>query len=312
MVSLIIVNYNTGIVLKECIDSLFKFEKPGDFEAIIVDNNSSDNSPGIIVELAAKYPGIKKVLLPKKEGFSFANNRGYEISKGDYILIMNPDIIFTEPVLNKLTTHFENGNIGAVSPALLGTDGNFQRNYFQRYPSLLQYLLFSSILAKFFNRSASLMNKYLENQDVDINKRTVQQVEQIPFAFFMTSRKIFEEMNGLDEKYPLFFEDVDMSYRINKRYKLTVDTSLSVTHLGGSSFKSENNWWLYGRYTMSMNYFFDKNYNWIRAFLLKVFTLSNSIFVVITEQLKRLIGRFDEYRYNKHRYFLKEFFNYYF
>jgi GT2 family glycosyltransferase len=311
MVSIIIVNFNTGDVLKECITSLFRYEAQESFEAIIVDNNSSDNSREIIDKLAGSYP-VKKVYLEKDEGFSFANNRGYELARGEYILIMNPDIIFTEPLLNKLTGLFKDNNIGAACPALVGTDGKFQRNYFQRFPSLRQYLFFNSVFAKLFNRSASLMNKYLENQDVDISKGTVQQVEQIPFAFFLTSRRIFEEMNGLDEQYPLFFEDVDMSYRINKRYKLVIDTSLKVTHLGGTSFKTENNWWLYGRYVMSMNYFFDKNYSFIRAFLLKLFTAGNSLFIVVTEQLKRLIGKPDEYRFKKHRYFLKEFFKYYF
>jgi GT2 family glycosyltransferase len=299
------VNHNTAEILKECIESVFKFEDETTFEIIIVDNASTDNSPEVISVLDTKHKNVKSILLKKDDGFSHANNVGYNESSSDFVLIMNPDIIFTESILGKLVKDFEENNeLGAVSPVLTGKDGNFQRNYFQRYPTVMQFLLFHSIFGKFFHRFPSLMNRYLENQDVNPKSGKMEYVEQIPCAFFLTKRDIFESVGRMDEGYKLFFEDVDLSYQINKKYKLGIDTSTSVTHLGGESFKTEDNWWLYGRFITGMLYFFKKNYSRFRSFILEVSTFINSFLIISIEHLKKLFGGKESYRLKKHKHFL--------
>jgi GT2 family glycosyltransferase len=166
------VNYNTAKVLNDCIESVFQFEKPDSFEIIIVDNCSSDVSKDIIAGLTAKHKNIRSIFSGKLESFSFANNKGIESAAGEFVIIMNPDIIFTEPLIEKALADFENdSSIGALTPALLGTDGKFQRSYFQRYPTVMQFLLFYTIYAKIFFHFPGLMNRWLENQDVDINQK---------------------------------------------------------------------------------------------------------------------------------------------
>ena len=133
-VSFVIVNFNTAEILKDCIDSIYRFEKEIVFEILIVDNKSTDDSKIVIDELSEKHSEIKSVFLNDKVSFSESNNIGFDISNGEYILIMNPDIIFTEPLLKKLMEDFkQNINLGAVCPVLKGSDGIFQRRYFQRY-----------------------------------------------------------------------------------------------------------------------------------------------------------------------------------
>jgi hypothetical protein len=306
LISIIIVNYNTGKVLESCIESIYNFEKAGDFEIILVDNFSQDDSKNIIERICGKHKNICSIFLNEKISFSGANNTGIKASSSDYILIMNPDIIFTEPVLEKLVYQFAViENLGAICPALLGTNGKFQRNYFQRYPSLRQFVYFYSIIAKFFHRFPKLMNKYLENQDVDISRKNVQYVEQIPCAFFMTTREIFIKTGMLDEHYELFFEDVDLSYVINKKYRLAVDTRIKVTHLGGESFKTDDSWKLYGRFVTSMYYFFRKHYGFTRSALLKFLAVSNSILILSIEYINNIFGKADNYRIKKHKYLLK-------
>lgn len=300
---MIIVNYKSADVLKDCIKSISKHEDMSSLEIIIIDNGSGDNSKKVIEELENSYYNVKAILLAENMGFSYANNRGYDISSGDFILIMNPDIIFTESAISKMKEDLSNASLGAVCPLLIGTDDKFQRNYFQRYPSIMQFIMFNSIFAKFFNWSSFLMNRYLENQDVDVKSGEIEYVEQIPGAFCMMRRSVFEEAGKMDENYKLFFEDVDLSYQINKKYKLGVDTRKRITHLGGTSFKTDDNWWLYGRYTISMIYFFQKNYGGFRTGMLKVATKMNSYLIILTE---RLTGRKDSYRYKKHKYFLEE------
>lgn len=299
-VSVIIVNHNTSAVLTECVSSLYTYESP--HETIIVDNCSADNSREVISKLASEHNSIKAVFLDELKSFSYANNRGADIAEGEYLLIMNPDIIFTAPVLKKLTDELiKNERIGAISPALIGKDGNFQRNYFQRYPTIRQFIYYYSFIAGLFNKSAGRMNRYLENQDIDKNIQKICFTEQIPCAFFLISKELYFAIGKLDDNYTLFFEDVDLCYRINKEHKLAVDTSVSVIHLGGSSFRSPENWNLQGLFIQSMVRFFQKNYSSIRAAILRFLVKSNSYFVLSFESVSSIIGKRDEYRTKKHR-----------
>ncbi len=304
LTSIIIVCHNSDDVIKECLESLVNHEDSSQVEVILVDNASREDQKEVIRSLEAEYSIVKALLLKEDKGFSYANNRGYELTSGENIIILNPDIIFTESVIPGLVKDLE--EYGAVCPLLIGTDGRFQRNYFQRYPSVIQFVLFTSILAKIFNKSTWLMNRYLENQDVDVNGGKVEQVEQIPGAFFMIKRDLFERVGKMDEGYKLFFEDVDISYQVNKVSKLGVDTRYSVTHLGGTSFQTDENWWLYGRYVNSMLYFFKKNYSSGRYLVLRTATIINSYFIILLEKIKKPFGKVDTYRYKKHRDFLKE------
>lgn len=312
-ISVIIVNLNTGNILRECIESFYKYENDFESEIIIVDQSSEDNSREVIIELAGRYDNIKYIFNDTLKSFSHANNQGFEISTGDYILIMNPDIIFINPVLKKLVGGMkENSNIGAMSPYLMGKDGKFQQEYFRRYPSVMQFILFYMIFSKPFYRSSRLRRRYFENSDINTNSNGIEFVEQIPCAFFLTTREIFESAGKMDEKYMLFYEDVDLSYQIHKNFRLGVDMSVKILHLGGQSFKTENNWWLHGRFLMSMHYFIEKNRGKYKSFLLKTFSLSNSVFIVALERIKLLLGKKDTYRYNKHKYYLQEFKKVYF
>lgn len=304
--SIIIVNHNTGSILLDCIRSVFKFEKSSGIEIIIIDNYSADNSKEIITKLSTEYNNVKYEFTNSLISFSAANNIGIKQASGEYLLIMNPDIIFTEPVLDKLIADMNsNEDIGAITPALVGTDSNFQRNYFQRYPSIRQFIYYHSIIAKFFNRSAKRMNRYLENQDIDISTGKIYFTEQIPCAFFLTGKNTITQLGLMDESYKLFFEDVDLSYRLAKNKRLAVDTGLKVTHLGGSSFKTENNWWLHGRYIISMINFFKKHYSPVRTTILKVLIRINSYMILFIEAVKNILGSKDEYRQKKHRYLIQ-------
>ena len=306
MISIIIVNHNTGSILNECINSVLMYENTKELEIIIIDNYSKDSSREIISSLTEKHNFISAILTDTLLSFSAANNAGIKQSSGEYVLIMNPDIIFTGPILKKLISETnKNKEIGAISPALNGTDGKFQRNYFQRYRSIIQFIYFYSVLAPLFNKSAPRMNRYLENQDIDTTQKKIYFTQQIPCAFFLTTRQVLDDIGLMDENYILFFEDVDLSYCIHKKNLLAVDTSVSVTHLGGSSFKSDDNWWMYGRFIASMIYFFRKNYSAGKAAGLKMLIKVNSNFVLLLEKIKSIFGKKDEYRYKKHEYLLK-------
>lgn len=304
-ISLIIVNHNTASVLRECIDSLFCFEDQSTFDVVIVDNASADDSKKVIAEIIRKHSNIEAVFLDELKSFSYANNRGIEISDDEYVLIMNPDIIFEEPVLSRLVSYMNSHpETGAISPALIGTDGNFQRNYFQRYPTIRQFLFFHSILLRFFYRSPRFIDKYLLDDKVSIHDKKLYEVKQIPCAFFLTKRIILDKLRNMDEDFILFFEDVDISYKIAKNYKLVVDTTLHVKHLGGSSFVDVE-WWTYGRFLVSMILFFKKHYSSYRYHLLRFLAVWNARLVIAIEKIASMFGKQSDFRLKKFGNFLK-------
>ncbi len=306
LVSIIIVNYNTAGVLADCIESVFKFEDATQFEIIIVDNSPADGSKQIIEGIVSKRGNVRAIFPGEPESFSSANNRGIEAASGEFIIIMNPDIIFTEPVLKKLLADFESDpELGALTPSLIGTDGKFQRIYFQRYPTVMQFLLFYTVYAKLFFRFRGLKNRWLENHDIDIRQNKLWTVEQIPCAFFMSRSKTIREIGMMDDRFDLFFEDTDLSFRIHKTSKLAVDSSLRVTHLGGASFRNDENWQVYGKFIKSMRYYVKKHNGSFKSGLIKFFALSNSLTVLTFEYVLKIVGKSSEYRMKKHKYLLK-------
>jgi GT2 family glycosyltransferase len=109
----------------------------------------------------------------------------------------------------------------------------------------------------------------------------------------------------MDENFVLFFEDVDLSYRIHKRFQLLLDTRIKVTHLGGMSFGKEYKTLMYGRFLISMNYFFKKHYGKLRQFLLKAFSEVNSSAVITFEYIKKIFNISNDTRLEKHKIYLK-------
>ena len=304
-VSVVIVNYNTGDILKDCIASLFRFESCAELELIIVDNHSSDNSAAVINEISSKHPEINCIFLGQKVSFSEANNLGIESSKGRYILIMNPDIIFSEPAVSRLVKTIESNSLSAVCPLLLGKDGKFQNRYFQRFPTITQYLLFYSMFSKIFSDSKALSDKYLCNEGISASSTGLIFTEQIPCAFLLTTREQFEASGRMDKSFRLFFEDVDLCYRLHNFGKIAVDASSRVTHLGGSSFSKQDDYWLYGRFIISMLVFFRKHYGKFRYNVLKYTAVLNSYLILFIERISFRKNK-DDYRKRKHEYFLSE------
>ncbi len=304
-VSILIVNFNTGEILKKCINSIFNFEKSIPFEIIIVDQNSTDNSKDIIFFLSKEYKNIKYILNDTNTGFSKGINTAYETATGEFLLILNPDIIFTKPVLENLIFQLKKNSAGAISPLLKGNDGNIQYEYYQKYPSILQFFLFHSLLTKVFGKIKFLIKKYHYDENILKNKKGLAKVPQLPCAFFLVPTNIFKKFGKMNENYFIFFEDMDLSFKINKNYPLYVDCDSEVMHIGGASFNMDSNPKIYGNYMLSYIIFFEQNYNFVSTFFLKLFTLINSLCILFIEKLKQLFKIQDKFRFEKHKFFIK-------
>src|SRR3990167_668192 len=155
--SIIIVSWNVKNLLKKCLESIFRNQGDLTLEVIIVDNASRD---GTMEMVKTNFPQIKMISNEKNFGFAAANNQGIKQTKGDYLLLLNPD---TEIVGSALKTAIDfmkkNQLIGACGIKHLNPDGSLQPSV-RRFPTFLAIFLILTKLVKIFPRLPAI-NRYL-------------------------------------------------------------------------------------------------------------------------------------------------------
>ncbi|HEY5772178.1 MAG TPA: glycosyltransferase family 2 protein [Chitinophagaceae bacterium] len=228
--SVIIVSYNSIAVLENCLFSVQKAMQTIDGEIIIVDNNSKD---GIKERLPSKLPGVKFIFNNENLGFAKACNQGSKISSGDNILFLNPDTVLSETCLTDCISFLKTyEDAGAVGVRMLDDKGNFLKESKRGLPSPSAsfYKLFG--LTAMFPGSKTFGKYYQGHLSEDENNP----VDVLSGAFIMVKREVFEKVNGFDESFFMYGEDIDLSLRITQRgYKNYYLGKISVTHLKGGS-----------------------------------------------------------------------------
>jgi hypothetical protein len=255
MISAIIVNWNTCEYLQRCLASIQETMPDLEKEVIVVDNASSDNSVAMVRQ---HFPQVRVIANEQNRGFSAGVNNGLDASCGEYVLIMNPDIVLRRGVMEELVRYLDgHPDVGAVVPSLRNPDGSEQAGYFRRPPTVTQLLLFSTLLAPWCSRRTSFVERYLETRRV--GDASALEVEQIPGAFLLTTRSVIARVGRFDEDYRLFFEDVDWCARAHDRgLRLVMLPRLEVTHIGGRSFLVDDGTRVQARYFVSCVTYFAK------------------------------------------------------
>ncbi len=212
--SVIIVNYNGKKFLKDCLDSIYEQLKNLDHEVIIVDNNSSDESISFIKQY---YPKISLIENALNVGFAAANNQGVRKATGDYILLLNNDTILMSNLNDALNNLDSNENVGAVGIKMLNGNEEYIPS-FGKFPTPYNLLRISNLNYQFRGACSG----EFENKDTLI-------VDWISGAFLLTKKSYWNEVNGLDEEYFMYVEDVDFC---KKLYNI----GLKTVYLPGSYF----------------------------------------------------------------------------
>lgn len=223
--SIIIVSYNSGGLTKKCINSIKKNTKDLTFpncQIILVDNASLDKS------LAEFEPTGNIELIKNKEnvGFSRAVNQGIKEAKGEYILLLNPDTVIIDGAITKLIDFAQNtGDAGVIVPKLLNSNGSIQ-------DSLMYFpTIWRAIQEFWFGRP--VYSKYFSNSKKPI------QVEAGVMATFLITPDALEKVGLLNEKYFMYFEDLDYCKRVcNSGLKVYYVPDAEVIHQQGVSGKT--------------------------------------------------------------------------
>ena len=230
--SIILVNWNCGQVIIDCIESLIKTIHKTTYEIIVVDNNSKDGS---IERIISNYPQIRVIKNNYNNMFAGANNQGYAISEGKYIFILNSDTVVTENAVDNLVNILREGSESVVTCKLLNRDGSVQYNMHRGFPSFIRLL--TGLMYKKWGILGFLpsVKKYLL---IDNKFNRDFYVDQAAGAAILIKRSLIEKLGYLfdEDNFPLIYNDVDLSYRIHRLgLSILCKTDISIYHLKGQS-----------------------------------------------------------------------------
>jgi len=284
--SVIIVNYNVKYFLEQCLYSVQKACLGIEAEIIVTDNNSTDGSRDYLEQ---KFPQVKFIWNSENAGFAKANNQAVENATGDFILFLNPDTILSEDSIAQCLQFFAcNTNAGALGIHMVDGSGNFLKESKRAFPSPLTSLFKLCGLAMLFPRSKIFARYYLghlsenENHEVDV----------LAGAFMLVPKKVLDQTGSFDERFFMYGEDVDLSYRIQMAgYKNYYYAKSTIIHFKGESTKSESINYVRIFYK-AMSLFVTKHYSGSKAgvfvFLIQTAIIIRAFFSALGKQVQKI------------------------
>jgi GT2 family glycosyltransferase len=228
-VSVIIVNWNGGSVVEDCLDSLPAALGRLTAEIWVVDNASTDGSPARIRQ---RFPAVQLRLNTANCGFAAANNLAAGQAQGRFFLLLNPDTR-AGPGSFETLLHFAEGDprLGVVGPRLNFADGRFQRSCWRGFPGLAMALSDALYLWKVpqlpLARNAEIAPHQL---------RAPIEVDHLLGACLLIRRETWSQVGGLDESFFLFLEETDWCFRARRAgWRVVYNPLVQITHLGEHS-----------------------------------------------------------------------------
>ncbi|WP_213509735.1 glycosyltransferase [Paenibacillus macerans] len=224
LTSIIILTYNQLEYTKQCIDSIRKYTEPGTYELIVIDNKSTDGTPGWL----SQQHDILAVLNDRNEGFPKGCNQGITLAKGENVLLLNNDVVVTPRWLELLVESlYSDERIAAVGP-VTNSMSNFQQIDVP-YQTIEEMFVF----ADQFNRSMLNTPEFQEAHEYRL---------RLMGYCLLIKRKVIDQIGLLDERFtPGNFEDDDYSFRmIEAGYHLVLCKNVFIHHYGSVSFGAKN------------------------------------------------------------------------
>lgn len=233
--SIVIVNYNVKYFLMQCLDSVFKSIENLDAEVFVVDNNSVDGSIEMIKQ---DFPEV--ILIENKEnlGFSKANNQAIRVSKGKYVLLLNPDTVVAEDTFEKVVNFMDSQeDAGGLGVRMVDGNGNFLPESKRGLPTpeVAFYKIFG--FSSLFPKSKKFGKYHLGHLgEFEVNK-----IDILSGAFMLLRKETLDKVGLLDENFFMYGEDIDLSYRITLGgYENYYFPDSTIIHYKGESTKKSS------------------------------------------------------------------------
>lgn len=252
-VSVIIINYNTCDLLRECLRSVVSDSTPK--EIIVIDNASTDGSVQMV---KTEFPEVLLRVNDKNERFAKPNNMAMEIAKGRYYFLLNSDAEIFPDTLEILKTYMDSHyDVGVCAPQLLYPDGNIQPSC-RGFITLWTHFCDMLILDRIFPNSKI----FAKSEMTYFDHRSTREVDHVMAAAILVRREAVKDAGSLDENLSIIYNDLDWSLRIKKAgWKTVFYPKTQVIHHHSKTTKMMNkNFELFSELYSNGFYYFKKNY----------------------------------------------------
>ncbi len=251
--SIVIVSWNVKDLLKKCLLSIDKHKNKLDLEIIVVDNASRD---GTVEMLKQEFPSIKLITNSNNLGFAAANNQGILRSQGEYLLLLNPDTEVIKDSLEKMLKFIGiRPPIGILGCKHLNPDWTLQPSV-RRFPGFWAIFFILTKIYKIFPNIPPVYYYFAQ----DFNYKIAQPVDQVAGSCMLIRRQVIEEIGLFDEKFFIWFEEVDLCKRaIDDKWEVWYTPDAEIIHHGGRSFRQIATWKKQQLFFKSAWYYFKKH-----------------------------------------------------
>jgi GT2 family glycosyltransferase len=226
LLSIVIVNWNAGNLLLDCVKSINLYGNQSVAQIIVVDNSSSDGSE----DLVDRLPLVTLIRSKSNLGFGKACNLGAQSGKSEYLLFLNPDAALLPDTLNTALAFMQNPinkKVGICGVQLKDESGHVARSC-ARFPRPLGFAAHALGVLRLMPQWGHAMTDWPHDRTRD--------VDQVIGAFFLVRRALFEQLSGFDERFFVYFEEVDFSYRAHKAgWRTTYLADAQAFHAGGGT-----------------------------------------------------------------------------
>jgi GT2 family glycosyltransferase len=230
--SIVIVSFNTRELLRECLTTVQREAGSVSYEVIVVDNASHDGSADMV---AQAFPWARLVRSAANLGFAAANNAAFPLAQGRYVVLLNSDAFLRPEALARAVARMDaDPRVGLAGARLVGRDDSWQPSARQFPSPLNDFLALSGLAARFphsrfFGRMDRTWANPLQPAEVD----------WAPGAFSIVRRSVLEQVGYFDERFFLYYEEVDFCRRIRAAgYTVWYWPDVVVVHLGGESSRT--------------------------------------------------------------------------
>lgn len=229
-----IINYNTRELLAQCLDSIDKDSFRAEYEIIVVDNASLDNSAKMV---ETNYPLVNLVENDKNIGYAGAVNQMIKKSRGNYLLILNADVIILDNAIPRTLDFLKSKpDAGFVGCKILNKDLSLQKSC-RGFPNILNFLSENFFLYRLFPRFPPFGRVFMTHFDYNSERP----VQVILGAFMMVSRDVIKKIGPMDDRFFMYSEETDWCFRAhNAGYVNYFYPSAKIVHLGEQSTKQHS------------------------------------------------------------------------
>jgi GT2 family glycosyltransferase len=230
-ISVVVVTWNARKYVDECLRSLYE-DNVIPVEVIVVDNASTDGSPDLV---AREFPSFRVLRNLQNLGFARANNIGIRESHGEYVCLLNSDVVLSRGTLYALYQFMQaNPRVAIAGPQMRGADGSVRRSS-MRHPSLL-----NALARAFAIDNLGFVSRRIGGQMMtDFSHREIVDVDILNGWFWFIRRQALNEVGLLDERFFMYGEDMDWCYRFRKAgWRLVFNPAVNALHYGGGSSRA--------------------------------------------------------------------------